>query len=112
MIRVASNRRYKNSCKLNLIFIGTGGGHLTNNQANKLLKQVTCISGKKLTTHIFRHSHITHLATDLGIPLAAVAKRVGHCNTNTTAAVYLHATESGMEKIITALNAEEESREK
>lgn len=112
MIRVASNCRYKNSCKLNLIFIGTGGGHLTNNRANKVLKQVTCISGKKLTTHIFRHSHITHLATDLGIPLAAVAKRVGHCNTNTTASVYLHATESGMEKIITALNAEEKSREK
>ena len=101
---------FNQTYKLNLIFIGTGGGHLTNNQANKVLKQVTCISSKKLTTHIFRHSHITHLATDLGIPLAAVAKRAGHCNTNTTASVYLHATESGMEKIITALNAEEKSR--
>ncbi len=40
--------------------------------------------------HGFRHSHISMLIS-LGVPIPAVAKRVGHSSTSTTMSVYAHA---------------------
>lgn len=38
---------------------------------------------KNITTHTFRHSHISLLA-ELGIPLTAIMDRVGHSDSKTT----------------------------
>lgn len=62
---------------------------------NKLLSQVD-IPGKHITTHVFRHTHISMLAA-MGVPLKAIMKRVGHNDPKTTLAIYTHVTES-MEK--------------
>lgn len=62
---------------------------------NRQLRQVH-INKKKLSTHIFRHTHISLLA-EMGIPLKAIMKRVGHNDPKTTLSVYTHVTDT-MEK--------------
>lgn len=59
---------------------------------NKRLQTVH-IEGKKLTTHIFRHTHISLLA-EQGIPLKAIMQRVGHNDPNTTLSIYTHVTDA------------------
>ena len=56
------------------IFTAKRGNPYDMQYINKLLKQVH-IEGKHLTTHIFRHTHISILA-ELGIPLKAIMQRV------------------------------------
>ena len=45
-----------------------------------------------LTTHVFRHSHISLLA-ELEVPIKAIMERVGHTNEKMTLGVYTHVTE-------------------
>ena len=45
-----------------------------------------------LTTHVFRHSHISLLA-ELEVPIKAIMERVGHTNKKMTLGVYTHVTE-------------------
>lgn len=45
-----------------------------------------------LTTHVFRHSHISLLA-ELEVPIKAIMDRVGHTNEKMTLSVYTHVTE-------------------
>ncbi|WP_285012490.1 tyrosine-type recombinase/integrase [Lactococcus formosensis] len=59
-------------------------------------------TNKKITTHIFRHTHIA-LLTELGIPLKAIMERVGHNNPNTTLAIYSHVTEKMSKNILDKL---------
>ena len=47
----------------------------------------------KLTSHVFRHSHIS-LLSELGVPLKAIMDRVGHSNEKTTLSIYTHVTQS------------------
>ena len=47
---------------------------------------------KNITTHMFRHSHISLLA-ELGIPLTAIMDRVGHSDSKTTLEIYSHVTQ-------------------
>ena len=70
---------------------------------NKLLKQVH-IDGKHLTTHIFRHTHISILA-ELGIPLKAIMQRVGHNDPATTLSIYTHVTQHMKNDIVEKLNS-------
>ncbi|WP_339012184.1 tyrosine-type recombinase/integrase [Lactococcus garvieae] len=58
---------------------------------------------KKLTTHVFRHTHIA-LLTELGIPLKAIMERVGHNNPNTTLSIYSHVTDKMSKNITSKLN--------
>ena len=46
---------------------------------------------KRITTHIFRHTHVSKLA-ELGVPLYIIQDRVGHSDSAITRAVYLHVT--------------------
>lgn len=69
----------------------TGTGEPYNMQfINHMLKKVH-IPGKTLSTHIFRHTHITMLAA-MKVPLKAIMQRVGHNDPNTTLGVYTHVT--------------------
>lgn len=49
------------------------------------------IEGKHITSHIFRHTHIS-LLTEKGLSLKSIMQRVGHHNPNTTLAIYTHVT--------------------
>ncbi|MGK0551952.1 tyrosine-type recombinase/integrase [Enterococcus faecalis] len=53
---------------------------------------------KNLSSHIFRHTHISKLA-ELDVPLYAIQDRVGHENSNLTEKIYLHVTKGVKEKV-------------
>lgn len=59
---------------------------------NRVLRKVT-VPGKKMSTHIFRHTHISMLA-EMNVPLKAIMQRVGHNDPNTTLQIYTHVTDS------------------
>lgn len=85
------------------IFTAKRGNPYDMQYINKLLKQVH-IEGKHLTTHIFRHTHISILA-ELGIPLKAIMQRVGHNDPATTLSIYTHVTQHMKNDIIEKLNS-------
>lgn len=85
------------------IFTNKKGNPYEPQYINKTLRKIH-IEGKHLTTHIFRHTHISML-TELGVPLKAIMQRVGHNDPKTTLSVYSHVTESMQDEIIKKLNA-------
>lgn len=85
------------------IFTAKRGSPYDMQYINKLLKQVH-IEGKHLTTHIFRHTHISMLA-ELGIPLKAIMQRVGHNDPSTTLSIYTHVTQHMKDDIVEKLNS-------
>lgn len=85
------------------IFTAKRGNPYDMQYINKLLKQVH-IEGKNLTTHIFRHTHISILA-ELGIPLKAIMQRVGHNDPATTLSIYTHVTQHMKNDIVEKLNS-------
>ena len=85
------------------IFTAKRGNPYDMQYINKLLKQVH-IEGKHLTTHIFRHTHISILA-ELDIPLKAIMQRVGHNDPATTLSIYTHVTQHMKNDIVEKLNS-------
>ena len=61
-------------------------------EINKTLKKIQ-IKDKVLTTHVFRHTHISLLA-EMDVPFKIIMQRVGHNNPNTTLKIYTHVTEN------------------
>lgn len=53
---------------------------------------------KRITTHIFRHTHISKLA-ELNIPLYIIQRRVGHNDSGITNAVYLHVRKEASREV-------------
>lgn len=53
---------------------------------------------KPLSTHIFRHTHISKLA-ELGVPLYVIQNRVGHESSKITQTIYLHVTENAKDQL-------------
>ena len=82
------------------IFTTAGGNPLYSHKINRLL----AIAAKNLeidkhiTTHTFRHTHIS-LLVEMNISLKAIMKRVGHTDEKTTIKVYTHVTEK-MDKLL------------
>ena len=62
------------------------------------------IKNKHLTTHIFRHTHISILS-ELGVPLKAIMQRVGHNDPNTTLSIYTHVTNTMKEEVLNKLDS-------
>lgn len=83
------------------IFCTREGGPLDITFVNHMLKKIHF--PKKLTTYIFRHTHISLLA-EQGVPLKAIMQRVGH-NDPTTMAIYTHVTEDMADQAVKALDA-------
>ena len=72
---------------------------------NLVLKKIH-VSNKNITTHIFRHTHISLLA-EMNVPFKIIMQRVGHSNPNTTLKIYTHVTENmnkELQQKIQALN--------
>lgn len=85
------------------IFINQQGNPYERQQINKLLKTLD-VNGKHISTHVFRHSHIS-LLSELGIPLKAIMQRVGHNEPRTTLAIYSHVTQNMDYLVVDKLDA-------
>ena len=70
---------------------------------NKYLRKVR-IPNKHISSHIFRHTHISILA-EKGVELKAIMNRVGHNDPNTTLSIYTHVTEAMQEKMQAVLES-------
>lgn len=57
---------------------------------------------KPLSSHIFRHTHISKLA-EIGVPMYVIQDRVGHEDSKITQQIYLHVTKKTKEKLATNL---------
>lgn len=66
------------------------------NQALRICKKDLGIK-KPLSTHIFRHTHVSKLA-EMGVPLYIIQNRLGHSDSEITSRVYLHVTKKAKEK--------------
>lgn len=58
---------------------------------------------KKLSTHTFRHTHISQLS-ELNLPIKSIMTRVGHNSPNTTLKIYTHVTKKMETDLIDQLN--------
>lgn len=58
---------------------------------------------KHLTTHIFRHTHVSKLA-ELGVPLNVIKDRVGHESSDITERIYLHVTKNMKRDMVNKLD--------
>ena len=93
-----------NGFDTDFIFINTLGEPITNARVISALKRHGQKIGidKNITTHMFRHSHISLLA-ELGIPLTAIMDRVGHSDSKTTLEIYSHVTQKMVSDISSKL---------
>ncbi|MCH3950466.1 MAG: site-specific integrase [Acidaminococcus sp.] len=87
--------------KEKFIFTNRDGGPVDISYVNRQLRKLNY--KKKLSTHIFRHTHISMLA-EKGVPLKAIMQRVGHNDPATTLAVYSHVSEKMENDVVKALN--------
>ena len=94
-----------NGFDTDFIFINTLGEPITNSRVIGALKRHGQKIGidKNITTHMFRHSHISLLA-ELGIPLTAIMDRVGHSDSKTTLEIYSHVTQKMVSDISSKLD--------
>ena len=64
----------------------------------KFLRENTLLyTGKKLSPHALRHTHVALMAA-AGVPLDVISRRLGHANSEITRDVYMHVTEKLREK--------------
>ena len=59
---------------------------------------------KNLSSHIFRHSHISFLA-ESGLPIKSIMDRVGHSNAKMTLEIYSHTTKDMEDKLVNKLDS-------
>lgn len=86
-------QHYKNDD--NYIFVTDGGVPYDSHYLNKILKSVPF--NKTVTTHTFRHTHISLLA-EKQTPLKTIMARVGHNEPKTTLSIYTHITDAMKEQ--------------
>lgn len=79
----------------NYIFVTDGGVPYDSHYLNKILKSIPF--NKTVTTHTFRHTHISLLA-EKQTPLKTIMARVGHNEPKTTLSIYTHVTDAMKEQ--------------
>ncbi|CZQ83539.1 integrase catalytic [Trichococcus palustris] len=87
------------------IFAMPKGTPILHSIINYHLKKVMIDMGiqKEISTHVFRHSHISILS-ELGIPVKAIMERVGHSDPKVTLEIYTHVTKNMTRDIVDKLN--------
>lgn len=96
---------YKEACALSansdFIFTTKNGTPIPPNAINSFLRnhkeEMGLPKNKRVSTHIFRHTHISKLA-ELEVPSYVIQRRVGHSSSKITEKIYLHITEKMKEK--------------
>ena len=85
------------------IFTSKNGYPYDLSYINRILRKIN-IGDKRITSHIFRHTHISLLA-ELNTPLKAIMQRVGHNDPNTTLSIYTHVTNKMKSELVNKLKA-------
>ena len=80
-----------------LLLCNHNGTPLNTGSLGRHLHMAESVVDKKLTSHIFRHTHVSMLAAS-GMSLDAISRRVGHKNTDITRDIYLHITSKQKEQ--------------
>ena len=93
-----NNKTYKDH---GYIFTTSTGYPYNLQYINRILRMLN-IPNKKISSHIFRHTHISMLA-ELSVPLKAIMERVGHNDPNTTLKIYTHVTDKMKQETIKQL---------
>lgn len=83
------------------IFINKVGNVYDRSFVNRVLRKIKY--HKPLSTHIFRHTHISLLAEE-NVPIKAIMARVGHNDPSTTLEIYTHATNDMKNQATDAIN--------
>ncbi|MFQ7236650.1 MAG: tyrosine-type recombinase/integrase, partial [Enterococcus hulanensis] len=97
-----TNEKFLN---LNYIFVTKNGVPVQTNSFNIALKKAghrVNLDHKILTSHIFRHTHVSWLA-EKGYPLKAIMDRVGHEDSKVTNQIYTHVTKNMRANILADL---------
>lgn len=111
-IEIVEELLLENQLKFNkktpYLFVGKTGKPIQINSFNNSLKTMNDKLGKdrinkRMSSHIFRHSHISLLA-ELNIPIKAIMERVGHADADTTMKIYTHVTKKTKASIVDKLN--------
>lgn len=84
------------------IFTTSNGNPYNIQYVNKLLRGLGC-TDKHISTHVFRHTHISILA-ELGAPLKSIMQRVGHNDPSTTLSIYTHVTDTMSHELMEKLD--------
>lgn len=93
------NKRAKGKSPNALLFTAKNKRPLNVNCVDATLKRIARKQkiNKNLSTHIFRHTHVSVLA-DMGVPLRVIQKRVGHANGDITTKIYMHVTKQAQQE--------------
>lgn len=78
----------------NYVFVTKNGTPMIYSSFNRALVKAgerIGLAHKTLTSHIFRHTHVSLLA-EKGVPLVAIMERVGHEDSDITTKIYTHVT--------------------
>lgn len=104
ILRNKQRRQWFKRCEepMHYIFTTSKGGPIDIAFANRVLRKLNY--KKKLSTHIFRHTHISLLA-ERGVPLKAIMARVGHNDPATTMSIYTHVTDTMSQAAVRAMDA-------
>ncbi|MEO1772946.1 tyrosine-type recombinase/integrase [Candidatus Enterococcus ferrettii] len=95
----------ENYPKTDYIFTSKNGVPMQVNSFNLTLKRAgkrVHLDNKDLSSHIFRHTHVSLLA-EKNIPLKAIMDRVGHEDADTTNRIYTHVTSKMKTSIVIQL---------
>lgn len=85
---------------LGYIFVTDGGLPYDLHYVNRTIKKLGF--HKPVSTHTFRHTHISILA-ESNVPLKAIMERVGHHEPRTTLAIYTHVTDEMQQEVNVAI---------
>ena len=85
---------------LGYIFVTDGGLPYDLHYVNRTIKKLGF--HKPVSTHTFRHTHISILA-ESNVPLKAIMERVGHNEPRTTLAIYTHVTDEMKQEVNAAI---------
>ena len=91
-------KRLKYGTRTKIFFSDINGDYSSYYAFNKYLGKVSKdVLGRKITTHVLRHTHVSLLA-EAGVPLETITRRVGHEDSRITKKIYLHVTERMKER--------------
>lgn len=85
---------YKNQ---GYIFTTNRGNPIARAEIARILRKLSI--PQRVTTHTFRHTHISMLL-EAGVPIRAVMQRVGHSTMQTTMEIYAHVSQAAQEEVI------------
>ena len=91
------------------LFVGKTGKPIQLNSFNASLRTANDKLGKEkidknISSHIFRHSHISLLA-ELDVNIKTIMERVGHSDVDTTMKIYTHVTKKSKASVIDKLDS-------